>query len=159
MRGLRLEKALTARRLRAALAGAVVLTADQTTKLWARTALADGDIWVIPGFLRFHLGENPGSAFSLFQGQGPLLGLAAAAAAVFILVMVERAGTRLELAGLSLILGGAVGNLADRVVRGPWLTGKVTDFVDFSFWPNFNLADSAITLGVAGMLWAAKRGG
>lgn len=159
MRGLRLEKALTARRLRAALAGAVVLTADQITKLWARTALADGDIWVIPGFLRFHLGENPGSAFSLFQGQGPLLGLAAAAAAVFILVMVERAGTRLELAGLSLILGGAVGNLADRVVRGPWLTGKVTDFVDFSFWPNFNLADSAITLGVAGMLWAAKRGG
>ena len=159
MRGLRLEKALTARRLRAALAGAVVLTADQITKLWARTALADGDIPVIPGFLRFHLGENPGSAFSLFQGQGPLLGLAAAAAAVFILVMVERAGTRLELAGLSLILGGAVGNLADRVVRGPWLTGKVTDFVDFSFWPNFNLADSAITLGVAGMLWAAKRGG
>lgn len=159
MRELRLEKALTARRLRAALAGAVVLTADQITKLWARTALADGDIPVIPGFLRFHLGENPGSAFSLFQGQGPLLGLAAAAAAVFILVMVERAGTRLELAGLSLILGGAVGNLADRVVRGPWLTGAVTDFVDFSFWPNFNLADSAITLGVAGMLWAAKRGG
>ena len=159
MRGLRLEKALTGRRLRAALVGAVVLTADQITKLWARTALSDGGIEVIPGFLRFHLGENAGSAFSLFQGQGPLLGLAAAAAAVFILVIVERAGAPLEVAGLSLILGGAVGNLADRAVKGPWLTGTVTDFIDFSFWPNFNLADSAITLGVAGMLWAAKRGG
>ena len=159
MRGLRLEKALTVRRRRAALVGAVVLTADQITKLWARTALADGGVEVIPGFLRFHLGENPGSAFSLFQGLGPLLGLAAAAASVFILVIVERAGARLEVAGLSLILGGAVGNLADRVMKGPWLTGTVTDFIDFSFWPNFNLADSAITLGVAGMLWAARRGG
>ena len=74
-----------------------------------------------------------------------------------ILVMVERTGSRAELAGFSLILGGAVGNLADRVSKGRWLTGSVTDFVDFSFWPNFNVADSAITIGVVTLLWAANR--
>jgi signal peptidase II len=50
-----------------------------------------------------------------------------------------------------------VGNLADRITNGPWLTGAVTDFIDFSFWPNFNVADSAITIGVGVLLWAAKR--
>ena len=159
MRELRLEKTLSAVRARAALIGAVVLAADQITKLWARTALADRDIEVIPGFLRFHLGENSGSAFSLFQGLGTLLALVAAAASVVILVLVGKSRTRLELAGFSLILGGAAGNLMDRIVKGPWLTGTVTDFIDFSFWPNFNAADSAITLGVVGLLWAAKRSG
>ena len=156
MRGVRLTAALTSRRIRAALIAGVVLLADQTTKFWARSALADHDIEVIPGLLRFHLATNPGSAFSLFQGLGPWLGLAAIVASVAILVIVEQSGSRVELAGLSLVLGGAVGNLADRFLHGPWLTGAVTDFVDFSFWPNFNIADSAITVGVVTLLWAAK---
>ena len=88
-----------------------------------------------------------------------MLALVAAAASVVILVLVGKSRTRLELAGFSLILGGAAGNLMDRIVKGPWLTGTVTDFIDFSFWPNFNVADSAITLGVVGLLWAAKRSG
>jgi signal peptidase II len=45
----------------------------------------------------------------------------------------------------------------DRVVKGRWLSGSVTDFIDFSFWPNFNVADSAITIGVVVLLWAANR--
>ena len=157
MRKVRLATALTARRIRASLIGGVVLLADQITKVWARTALADHDVEVIPGFLRFRLAENPGSAFSLFQGLGPWLGLAAIVASAVILVVVEQTGNRIELAGLSLILGGAVGNLVDRLSNGPWLTGSVTDFIDFSFWPNFNVADSAITVGVVVLLWAAKR--
>ena len=148
---------MTGRRTRSALIGAVVLLVDQVTKAWARTTLADHDLDVIPGFLRFHLVENPGSAFSLFQGLGPWLGLAAILATAAILVMVEQTGTRYELAGLSLIMGGAVGNLVDRIANGPRLTGAVIDFIDFSFWPTFNVADSAITVGVVVLLWAAKR--
>ena len=154
---MRLATALSAKRIRAALIGAVVLLTDQITKIWARSDLADHDIEVIPGFLRFHLAENPGSAFSLFQGFGPWLGLAAIVASAVILAVVEQTGNRIELAGLSLILGGALGNLADRVANGPWLSGAVTDFIDLSFWPNFNVADSAITVGVGVLLWAAKR--
>lgn len=157
MRAVRLAPALTRRRVRASLVALVVLVADQVTKAWARTTLADRDVELIPGLLRFHLAENPGSAFSLFQGLGSWLGLAAILASGLILVMVERTGSRAELAGFSLILGGAVGNLVDRVSKGRWLTGSVTDFIDFSFWPNFNVADSAITVGVVVLLWAANR--
>lgn len=157
MRAVRLATALTARRIRASLIAGVVLAADQVTKGWARTTLADDDIEVVTGFLRFHLAENPGSAFSLFQNLGSWLGLAAILASGMILVLVERTGSRAELAGFSLILGGAVGNLVDRLVKGPWMTGSVTDFIDFSFWPNFNVADSAITIGVVVLLWAANR--
>ena len=157
MRAVRLAQALSPRRIRAALIAVVVLVADQLTKGWARTALADRDIDLIPGFLRFHLAENPGSAFSLFQNLGTWLGLAAIVASGVILVVVERTGSRAELAGFALILGGAVGNLVDRLVKGRWLTGTVTDFIDFSFWPNFNVADSAITIGVVVLIWAASR--
>ena len=157
MRAVRLAPALTGRRIRASLIALVVLAADQVTKAWARSTLADRDLELIPGFLRFHLAENPGSAFSLFQGLGSWLGLAAILASGMILVLVEKTGNRAELVGFSLILGGAVGNLGDRVFKGRWLTGSVTDFIDFSFWPNFNVADSAITIGVVTLLWAANR--
>lgn len=157
MRAVRFQTALTPRRIRAALIAVVVLVADQVTKGWARTSLSDQDIDLIPGFLRFHLAENPGSAFSLFQNLGTWLGVAAILASGLIVALVERTGSRAELAGYSLILGGAVGNLVDRLVKGPWLTGSVTDFIDFSFWPNFNVADSAITIGVVTLLWAANR--
>ncbi|MDE0287221.1 MAG: signal peptidase II [bacterium] len=154
---MRLATALSPRRIRATLIAGVVVTADQVTKVWARTTLADHDVDLINGFLRLHLAENPGSAFSLFQSLGSWLGVAAILASGLIVVLVERTASRAELAGFSLILGGAVGNLVDRVVKGPWLTGSVTDFVDFSFWPNFNVADSAITIGVVVLLWAANR--
>ena len=154
---MRLSAPLTPRRLRAGLIGGVVLIADQLTKAWARAELAGGDIEVIPGFLRFHLAENSGSAFSMFQGYGPWLGSAAILASGAILFLVERTANRLELAGFSLVLGGAIGNLVDRIVHGPGLRGAVTDFIDFSFWPNFNVADSAITIGVVILLWAARK--
>ena len=157
MRAVRIPTAVSPRRVRAALIAVVVLVADQVTKGWARTTLADRDIDLIPGFLRLHLAENPGSAFSLFQSLGSWLGVAAILASGLIVVLVDRTGSRAELAGYSLILGGAVGNLADRLVKGRWLTGPVTDFIDFSFWPNFNVADSAITIGVVTLLWAANR--
>lgn len=154
---MRLATPLTARRTRASLIAGVVVLADQVTKTWARIYLADRDVDVIPGFLRFRLAENHGSAFSLLQGSGRWLGLAALVASAVILVVVERTADRVELAGFALVLGGAVGNLADRALRGSWLGGGVTDFVDFNFWPTFNVADSAITVGVLLILWAARR--
>ena len=69
---------------------------------------------------------------------------------VFIVMLVRKIATVPEAIGLGLVLGGAVGNLADRLFRGPGLfDGSVVDFVDFSFFPAFNAADSAITIGAA----------
>lgn len=148
---------MTPRRARAVLIAGVVLIADQLTKVWARGELVGADIQVIPGFLRFHLVENTGSAFSMFQGFGSWIGAVAILACGAILVLVERTGNRLELAGFSLVLGGAIGNVTDRALNGPGLGGAVTDFIDFTFWPNFNVADSAITIGVVILLWASIR--
>ena len=61
--------------------------------------------------------------------------------------------------GLGMVLGGALGNLTDRVVRGPGLSGKVIDFVDFHIWPIFNAADSAIVIGAGLILLASARSG
>ena len=158
MRELRGRATLTPKRLRSAAIGTVVVVADQITKLWARDSLADGAIDVIPGILRLRLTENSGSAFSLFQNAGTLLGIGATVAAVLILVTIEQTTRRDEFAGMALILGGAVGNLVDRILRGDgFLDGAVIDFIDFSHWPTFNVADSAITVGAVLLLWAAIR--
>ena len=155
---MRLRKALTGRRQQATVIAVVVVVSDQLAKLWAVGALTDGPIDVIPGLLRLRLTENSGSAFSLFQNSGQLLGLAAIAAVVLILVSVEQTSRRHELAGMALILGGAVGNLVDRMIRGTtWLDGAVVDFIDLTHWPTFNLADSAISIGAGLFLWAAIR--
>ena len=155
---MRFAAALNRKRIRAVLIGSGVVAADQLTKWWARSALADGEVELIDGFLRFYLVENRGSAFSLFQGGGPVLAIAAMAAAAWLVKLAGRADTRLGLAALGLILGGAVGNLTDRIIKagGSFLGGSVTDFIDFSFWPTFNLADSAITVGVALLLWTHR---
>ena len=158
MRKLRLRKALTPKRLRALTIGLVAVVADQITKQWAVQALDEGPIELISGLVRFRLTENPGSAFSLFQNSGQFLGLAAIGAAVLILVSVESTTRRDEFAGMALILGGAVGNLVDRIVRADtWLDGSVIDFIDFAHWPTFNVADSSITIGAGLLLWAAIR--
>ncbi len=158
MRELRLGPPLSAPRIRAVLIALVVVVADQLTKRWAEAALADGPTDLIPGILRLRLTENPGSAFSLFQNAGTFLAVAAVAAAVLIFVTVVQARRRDEFAGMALIMGGAVGNLVDRIVRGEGLAdGAVIDFIDLTNWPTFNVADSAITVGAGLLLWAAIR--
>ena len=146
MRGLRIP-ALTARGAAFLTAGTVVVL-DQITKWFAVRGLSDGPVVLIDGFLRFRLVENPGSAFSLFRGGGAILALIAIAAVVLIFVILSRIPSRWEGVALGLVLGGAIGNLLDRVFRGDgFLNGKVIDFVDFDFFPTFNVADSAITIG------------
>jgi signal peptidase II len=125
-----------------------IVVADQLTKAWAVSALADGPKHIIDDHVRLELARNSGSAFSGFQGYTPILAVLAIAVTVFIARAARRANDRWVLAGLVLVLGGALGNLCDRLARSPgFLRGHVVDFVAVGWWPVFNLADSCITIG------------
>jgi signal peptidase II len=132
-------------------AGVVVL--DQVAKAWAVAALSDGPIRLIDDVLALRLVRNPGGAFSVFTGFTPFLAVLAAALVVVIVRTTHRTSDRVMAYTLAMVLGGAVGNLIDRLIRSPgFLRGHVIDFIDLSFWPTFNLADSAITIGVVVVL-------
>lgn len=132
-----------------ALAAAIVVV-DQVTKAAVQSALKPGEAIAILPILSIVLAFNTGAAFSFLAGgdgwQRWLFSGIAIAAAVFILWLIRQGGGRVYLAGLALILGGAIGNLVDRL-----LLGHVVDFIlvhwrDWSY-PAFNVADSAITIG------------
>jgi signal peptidase II len=149
---------LKAFRLTAAGIGAVVVLADQLTKAWARAALEDTIIEVIPGFLRLALAENSGAAFGLFRGGGQVIAVLAVVAVGVIFFAFRKVDRWWDILGLGLVLGGAVGNLVDRLTRGGGLLdGLVTDWIDLWFIPNFNVADAAISIGVALLLLGAIR--
>ena len=142
--------------------GLVVLL-DQVTKSWAVSALADGRVIHVIGSLQFSLGFNSGFAFSQGQGMGPLVGIFAIIAVLFLLRAVRKATTRLSAMALCAIVAGALGNIADRIFRGEgWLYGRVVDFIDVQWWPVFNVADSSITVGacalIAAMLMESRNG-
>jgi signal peptidase II len=137
-----------------------VLVLDQWTKWLVEThipySVAEP---VIDGFLNLTHVRNTGVAFGLLSGHGAegggswtlaILGLLALGAVLFYFYLAERS-QKLLLAALALIMGGALGNLVDRVAAG-----AVTDFIDVyvgtSHWPSFNVADSAITVGIVLML-------
>jgi signal peptidase II len=127
---------------------AAVIAADRLTKWWAESTLPGSPIVIIDGFLQFRFVTNPGAAFDFFGDAGSLIAFIALVVIVGIVVMARKIEGWPEGAALGLVLGGAAGNLIDRLVRGPGLfDGEVIDFVDFSFFPAFNVADSAITIG------------
>ncbi len=142
--------------------GLVVLL-DQVTKSWAVFALTDGRVIHVLGSLQFSLGFNSGFAFSQGQGMGPLVGIFALIAVLFLLRAVRKATTQLSALALCAIVAGAIGNIADRFFRGEgWLHGRVVDFIDLQWWPVFNVADSSITVGacalIAAMLMESRNG-
>ena len=145
-----------------ALSAVFVISADQWSKCWAVDALSDRSIDVV-WKLRFHLTANTGFAFSTGQGLGPILGLVAIAIVVILWRMRSRFSSFVATLALGLVLGGACGNLVDRALRTPgWGRGAVVDFIDFQFWPVFNVADMAIVVGVALLsitMWAEQRRG
>ena len=152
---------LTIRR-QALFIGLVVLL-DQVTKSWAVSALTDGRVIHVIGSLQFSLGFNSGFAFSQGQGLGPLVGIFAIIAVLFLLRAVRKATTQLSAMALCAIVAGALGNIADRIFRGEgWLHGRVVDFIDVQWWPVFNVADSSITVGacalIAAMLMESRNG-
>jgi signal peptidase II len=149
------EPQLNARLFAAAVAAGVVFV-DQLTKWWATTALADGPIVVVDGWLQFRLTYNTGVSFSLFSGGGQFIALIVIGVIAMIFHILGDASRRLEAISLGLILGGAVGNLLDRIFRGSGLLdGAVVDFIDFSFFATFNVADIAVNIGVVLLLIAA----
>jgi signal peptidase II len=127
---------------------ALVLAVDQLTKWWALRTLQDRDIdlfWT----LRLHLVRNSGAAFSLAGGRGGLVALLAIAVVVALVAFGRAIDSKVGAVALGLVLGGALGNLLDRVFRdgNGFLGGAVIDFVDPQWWPVFNVADAAVTIG------------
>ncbi|HEX9779789.1 MAG TPA: signal peptidase II [bacterium] len=135
--------------------GAAVLVADQLVKLLILGRFAPGDsLPVIPSVLHLTYVQNTGAAFGLLRGQ---LGIFIALSATVMLwiawmLLSRRRQPMAVLAASGLLLGGAAGNLIDRV-----RFGYVVDFIDLRVWPVFNIADSAITIGVALLLWHSFR--
>lgn len=139
------------------LAAAVVLV-DLLTKRWASIELVSEPLVIIPGFLELSYTENPGAAFSLFQNAGPFLGAAAIAVTTGLLMSLRRERPLLETAAFGLIIGGALGNLIDRIFRGEGvLDGYVIDWVNLWWIPTFNMADMSITIAVGLLLIQAWR--
>lgn len=147
------------RRYSAALGIALaVVVADLLTKRYASIHFADSPIEVIPGFLTFTFTENPGAAFSLFQNAGPFMGVAAVVVSVFVLWSIRAERPLLEVVALGLVLGGANGNLMDRVFRGEGLLdGKVIDWISMWWIPTFNISDASVTIAVGLLLIHAWR--
>lgn len=134
-----------------------VVAVDQLTKAWAADTL-DVSVVLIPRFLELELTTNTGSAFGLFRGAGVFLGLAAVAAVVVVLIALGSVRFRSEAVALGAIMGGAIGNLVDRIVRGEgFLDGAVVDFVRLWWIPNFNVADASLFLGVVTLLILSSR--
>ncbi|WP_419926535.1 signal peptidase II [Candidatus Poriferisocius sp.] len=138
---------------------ALVVAVDQLTKWWALEALDDRDIDLV-WTLRLHLVHNTGAAFGLGQDLETAI---AVVALLFVSVVAWASwgGRRLTLppALLGMVLGGAVGNLADRAARAGdgFLGGAVVDFVDLQWWPVFNAADAAIVVAGITLVLIAPR--
>ncbi len=128
---------------------AAVLAADQVTKALVRGAIAPGDQRrVIPGLVSLVHAQNSGVAFSLLTGSGAGVVIITLAVLAGLVAFHARNRSRgLLWIATGMIVGGALGNLVDRVREG-----SVTDFVKLPAWPAFNLADSAITLAVIGLI-------
>jgi signal peptidase II len=140
---------------------AAVAAVDLATKAWVSASFAAGDVHVVTPFLNLVLWHNTGAAFSFLAGAGGwqrwfFIGVTLAVSAVLLMMLRRSGGNRLLSTALALVLGGAAGNLWDRVTLG-----HVVDFIQLHaagyYWPAFNAADSAITVGVALILWDGLR--
>lgn len=140
---------MTSRQWSAWIAGTIallVVAADQASKAWAQASLRpDHEITVISGWLWFKLTSNSGASLGLLRGHNLLFVVASTLVVVAIAAMVLRGASGvLGAAALGAVAGGATSNLIDRL-----RLGSVVDFIEVHLWPtNFNLADTAIRLGV-----------
>lgn len=132
-------------------AALVVLALDQVTKELVRTLMERGEDWPGGWPVRLHYVTNTGAAFGILKDQTgflivtTIIGLAA----IYLYYRYPPFDHLLVPVAIGMMLGGALGNLVDRL-----RLGKVTDFIDFPLWPSFNVADSSIVIGVAILLLA-----
>lgn len=142
-----------------AVAGAV-LAVDVSSKILAVDRLAGrAPIEVIDGVLSLRLVRNPGAAFGLAEGMTVILTCIAVVVVGVILRMARRMRSTGWAVALGLVLGGALGNLGDRLFRSPGpLRGHVIDFLELPHWPVFNVADSSIIAGASLLVLLNLRG-
>ena len=142
---------------------AAVIAADLATKAWITSLFRYGEVREVTPFFNLVLAHNTGAAFSFLAGAGGwqrwfFTLIAIAISATIVVILRGHAGNRLFALALALVLGGALGNLYDRVTLG-----YVVDFVQLHaagyYWPAFNVADSAICVGVGLILWDGLRTG
>jgi signal peptidase II len=133
---------------------ATVFLVDQAIKTLVEGSMHLGEsVVLIEDLLYLTYIKNSGGAFGILGGQEAVLLVGSAVAVAFVLWMLIAAPpTRLTVAGCGLVLGGAAGNLLDRLS-----SGEVTDYVHFTFWYIFNAADAAIVVGVGLLLLSALR--
>ena len=141
----------------------LVVLLDQLTKYWVSASFHYGEVRVVSRFFNLVLTHNKGAAFSFLASaagwqRGFFIAIALIAIAVISMLLMRRAGDRLFSLALALILGGAIGNVLDRIILG-----HVVDFLDLHLagwhWPAFNLADSAITVGAVLLVAESLRPG
>ena len=132
------------------LAALLVVVVDQLSKMWIRSNLVVGQSLPEMGFFRLTHVQNTGAAFGLFRDQSFILAIVALVGIIVLIVyalLIYRYFPFLDnllcKSALGLVLGGTLGNLVDRV-----RLGYVTDFIDVGIWPSFNIADSAIVVGI-----------
>ena len=153
---------MTARRSAATLflTAAAVFLADRLSKIWVERALVGRPpVNVIPGVLSLTFTTNSGGAFSVGEHAPWLFAAASVGVSIVIVATAFRRRPLLPSVALGLVLGGALGNLTDRLVRGPAVGGRVVDFIDLHVWPVFNLADASIVVGALLLAWFSYRGG
>jgi signal peptidase II len=140
---------------------ALVVAADLATKAWVSRAFMPGEVREVTGYFNLVLTHNTGAAFSFLAGAGGwqrwfFTAIAIGISAAIVVLLSRQRGDRWLCAALALVLGGAVGNLYDRLTLG-----EVVDFVQLHaggyYWPAFNVADSAITVGVVFLVWDSLR--
>jgi signal peptidase II len=147
----------SSRRFVPLIVGTVVLL-DQLTKSWMVAYHSDHPISIVGHDVEFHVARNAGGAFSSFTNATVVLAVLAILLTVWLVRVVRRTHDMLTIVALSLVLGGALGNLADRIFRSPGvLRGHVVDFVRVGSFPTFNVADSAITVGAVLLIAASFR--
>ena len=138
-----------------------IVIADLATKMWVTRAFAPGEVLTVTPFFNLVLVHNTGAAFSFLAGAGGwqrwfFMAVSVVVSISIVWMLRRHHGDRLMATALALVLGGALGNLYDRVTLG-----QVVDFVQLHaagyYWPAFNVADSAISIGVVLLVWDSVR--
>jgi signal peptidase II len=136
-------------------AAVAVLVLDILTKGWAVSALSDGRDIHIFWTLHFALTHNEGMAFSTGTNIGPFIGMLAIVVIAILVATMRKQSNAMSLVATGCIVGGATGNVLDRVFRGTgFMDGAVVDFIDLRWWPVFNVADIGIVCGAIAVAYS-----
>jgi signal peptidase II len=136
-------------------AAVAVLILDILTKGWAVSALSDGRDIHIFWTLHFALTHNEGMAFSTGTNVGPIIGMLAIVVIAILIFTMRKQSSVVSIVATGCIIGGAIGNVLDRVFRGSgFMGGAVVDFIDFRWWPVFNIADIGIVCGAIAVAYS-----